>query len=78
MESKATMNWLELPRSTARPWLDIGLQVTDTTERVMQLHILASAGDAARTCDLRCRARKAQVACAEYLTPQRPFSGISQ
>lgn len=48
------------------------LQVTDTTERAMQVRILVSAGDASRAWDLRCRVREALVAYihgayAEYL-----------
>lgn len=35
-----------------------GLQVTETSERAMQVRILVSAGDAARAWDLRCRVRE--------------------
>lgn len=38
------------------------LQVTDTTERSMQLRALVSAGDASSAWDLRCRIREALVA----------------
>ncbi len=37
------------------------LQVTDTTERAMQLRALVSAGDAGKTWDLRCKVREALV-----------------
>jgi len=48
------------------------LQVTETTERAMQLRILVSASDASKTWDLRCRVREAllafiQNAYADYL-----------
>jgi len=38
-----------------------GLQVTDTSERAMQVRILVSAGDAGKTWDLRCRVREALI-----------------
>lgn len=52
------------------------LQVTDASERAMQLRILLSASDAAQTWDLRCRVREAliafiQGAYADYLPRQR-------
>jgi small-conductance mechanosensitive channel len=37
------------------------LQVTDSTERAMQLRALVSAGDSSRTWDLRCRVREALI-----------------
>jgi small-conductance mechanosensitive channel len=37
------------------------LQVTDTTERAMQLRALVSAGDSSRAWDLRCRVREALI-----------------
>lgn len=77
METEATMNWLELPLSTVRPWLDVGLQIA----LAQPIRIDG------------CRVREALVAYAEYLprlrssvekitdaagSPQRPFSGVSQ
>lgn len=38
------------------------LQVTDVSERAMQLRALVSAGDAGRTWDLRCKVREALIA----------------
>ena len=38
------------------------LQVTDTSERAMQLRALVSAGDSARAWDLRCRVREGLIA----------------
>jgi small-conductance mechanosensitive channel len=38
-----------------------GLQVTETSERAMQIRILVSAGDASKTWDLRCRVREGLV-----------------
>lgn len=38
-----------------------GLQVTDTSERAMQVRILVSAGDAGKAWDLRCRVREALI-----------------
>jgi small-conductance mechanosensitive channel len=39
-----------------------GVQVTDATERTMQVRILVSAGDAGRAFDLRCRIREGVLA----------------
>ncbi len=38
------------------------LQVTESSERAMQLRILVSAGDASKSWDLRCRVREGLVA----------------
>jgi len=56
------------------------LQVTDTTDRAIQLRALLSASDAAKTWDLRCRVREALVAFiqgayADYLPRQRTSFG---
>jgi len=56
------------------------LQVTETTEKAMQLRILISASDASKTWDLRCRVREALLAFiqndyADYLPRLRGSFG---
>jgi hypothetical protein len=45
------------------------LQVTDASERAMQLRALVSAGDAGRAWDLRCRVREGLI---EYVRQEHP------
>jgi hypothetical protein len=46
------------------------IQVTDTSERAMQLRALVSAADAGRAWDLRCIVREALVAYMQREWPQ--------
>lgn len=47
------------------------LQVTDTTERALQLRVLATAADASKAWDLRCEIREKLVAFIQQNHPQR-------
>ncbi|HYP83969.1 mechanosensitive ion channel family protein [Variovorax sp.] len=48
-----------------------GLQVTDTTERTMQLRVLATAVDSGKAFDLRCRIREALI---DFMQREYPAS----
>jgi small-conductance mechanosensitive channel len=46
------------------------VQVTDTSERAMQLRVLVSAADSGKAWDLRCRVREALIAWMQRAYPQ--------
>ncbi|HTY48943.1 MAG TPA: mechanosensitive ion channel domain-containing protein [Steroidobacteraceae bacterium] len=46
------------------------LQVTDTSERCMQLRVLATAQDSSKSWDLRCEIREKLIACIQERWPQ--------
>jgi len=58
---KASKDW------DGRFW---NLQVTDTTERTLQLRVLATAADASKAWDLRCELREKLVAFLQDTYPQ--------
>ena len=55
------------PRWDRRFW---NLQVTDTSERTMQLRVLATSADSSTNFDLRCEIREKFIACIQERWPQ--------